>query len=217
MKKSDRNTSFSCVFVTTAEKEVFFMFLKSTKEFKDIRALTVTGMFIAVSMVIEKFSINLEFAKINFAFLAIAVIGMLTGPAMGFAAGMICDIVGFLANPTSAFLPVYTLVAGIQGLIYGVCLYRKQEYFQLFGLNEHASLMVRAVIARLLDVAVINLCMNTWLNMHYGFIPKQAFHMAVYTRLAKNLIELLFDIPMLCVLLPAVLLAYRRAFRNNAV
>ena len=90
------------------------MFLKSAKEFKDIRALAVTGMFIAVSMIIEKFSINLSFAKINFAFLAIAVIGMLTGPVMGFAAGLICDIVGYLASPTGAFLPVYTLVAGVK-------------------------------------------------------------------------------------------------------
>ncbi len=191
------------------------MFMKSAKEFKDIRALTVTGMFIAVSMIIEKFTINLSFAKINFAFLAIAVIGMLTGPVMGFAAGLLCDIVGYLANPDGAFLPVYTLVAGVQGLIYGVCLYRKQEHFLLFGMNEQVSLMIRAVIARLLDVMIINLCLNTFLNMHYGFIPKQAFGAAISARLIKNLLQLIPDIPLLLLLLPAALLAYRRAFRNS--
>ncbi len=192
------------------------MFEKSAKEFKDIRALAVTGMFIAVSMIIEKFTIPLASSKINFAFLAIAVIGMLTGPVMGFAAGLICDIVGYIAFPQGAFLPIYTLVAGVQGLIYGICLYRKQEHFQLFGLNEHVSLMIRAVIARLLDVMIINLCLNTFLNMHYGFIPKQALSAAIPARLMKNLIELAADIPLLLLLLPAALLAYRRAFRNNS-
>jgi len=191
------------------------MFQKSFAEFKNIRALTVTGMFIAVSMIIEKFTINLEFTKINFAFLAVAVIGMLTGPAMGFAAGLICDIVGFLANPSSAFLPVYTLVAGIQGLIYGICLYRKQSRFELFGLNEQVSLMVRAVIARLIDVGLINLLINTYLNMHYGFIPQQAFGAAISARLMKNLLELIVDIPLLCIMLPAALMAYRRAFHGK--
>ncbi len=191
------------------------MFEKSFQEFRNIRALTVTGMFIAVSMMIEKFTINLQVTKINFAFLAIAVIGMLTGPVMGFAAGLICDIVGYLANPDGAFLPIYTLVAGVQGLIYGICLYRKQEHFEIFGLDEKGSLLVRAVIARLIDVTVINLCVNTLLNMHYGFIPKQAFSAAISTRLLKNVLELVADIPLLFILLPAALLAYRRAFQNH--
>ena len=193
------------------------MFQKSYSEFKDIRALTVTGMFIAISMIIEKFTINLTFTKINFAFLAIAVIGMLTGPVMGFTAGLICDIVGYLANPDGGFLPIYTLVAGLQGLIYGICLYRKQEHFLLFGQNETVSLMIRAVIARLLDVGIINLCLNTWLNMHYGFIPKQAFSAAIYTRLLKNLLELAADIPLLFFILPVMLMTYKRAFRNSSV
>ena len=193
------------------------MFQKSAKEFKDIRALTVTGMFIAISMIIEKFTINLTFTKINFAFLAIAVIGMLTGPVMGFAAGLLCDIVGYLANPDGGFLPMYTLVAGIQGLIYGICLYRKQDNFLLFGQNETVSFMIRAVVARLLDVGIINLCINTYLNMYYGFIPKQAFSAAVSARLVKNLLELAADIPLLFLILPATLMAYRRAFRNSSV
>ena len=193
------------------------MFQKSFAEFKNIRALTVTGMFIAVSMIIEKFTINLEFTKINFAFLAVAVIGMLTGPAMGFAAGLICDIVGYFANPDGAFLPVIRLLPGFRGLIYGICLYRKQEHFELFGLNEQVSLMVRAVIARLIDVGLINLLINTYLNMHYGFIPKQAFGAAISARLMKNLLELIADIPLLFLMLPAALMAYRRAFRNSSV
>lgn len=191
-------------------KSFFSSFVKSAKEFRDIRSLAVTGIFIAISMVLEMFSINLPLAKINFAFLAIAVIGMLFGPTMGFAAGLICDIVGFIANPTGMFLPVYTLVAGVQGLIYGICLYRKQEHLCLLKQNETVSMMIRAVIARLLDVVLINLLANTWLNMHYGFIPAKAFHTAIAARVVKNAVELAVDIPLLFVILPVSLIAYNR-------
>lgn len=191
-------------------KSFFSSFGRSANEFSSIRSLSVTGLFIAVSMILEKFTINLPLFKINFAFLALAVIGMLTGPTMGFAAGLICDLVGYIANPDGGFFPAYTLVAGVQGLIYGVCLYRKQEHFCIFGQNETISLMARAVIARLLDVIIINLVINTWLNMHYGFIPQQAFGMAVSARLLKNVLELFADIPLLFVLLPAALAAYKR-------
>ena len=48
------------------------IFRWSLEELKSLRAVIVTGLLIALSMVIESFTINLGFAKINFAFLAIA-------------------------------------------------------------------------------------------------------------------------------------------------
>lgn len=198
-------------------KSFFSSFERSAHEFLDVRSLSVTGLFIAVSMILEKFTINLPLFKINFAFLALAVIGMLVGPTMGFAAGLICDIVGYIANPDGGFFPAYTLVAGVQGVIYGICLYRKQEHFCIFGQNETVSLMIRAVIARLLDVIIINLVTNTWLNMYYGFIPRQSFGLAVSARIVKNVLELFADIPLLFVLLPAALVAYKRTVGARGV
>ncbi|MBR3631164.1 MAG: folate family ECF transporter S component [Oscillospiraceae bacterium] len=198
-------------------KSFFSMFARSAKEFYDLRSLTVTAMFIAVSMVIEKFTINFPLFKINFAFLAIAVIGMLCGPTVGFVAGMLCDIVGWIANPDGGFYPAYTLVAGIQGLIYGTLLYYKQDNLSLFGLNETVSLAIRTVIARLLDVFLINLLCNTFLNMHYGFIPQQGFGAAISARLVKNALELVADIPLLLLILPVALLAYKRIMSGREV
>ena len=198
-------------------KSFFSMFGRSAKEFYDLRSLTVTAMFIAVSMVIEKFTINFPLFKINFAFLAIAVIGMLCGPTVGFVAGMLCDIVGWIANPDGGFYPAYTLVAGVQGLIYGILLYYKQDKLSLFGLNDNVSFVIRIIIARLLDVCLINLLCNTFLNMHYGFIPQQAFGVAISTRLLKNALELAADIPLLLLILPAALLAYKRIMSGREV
>ncbi|MBQ9111644.1 MAG: folate family ECF transporter S component [Oscillospiraceae bacterium] len=190
----------------------FSMFGTSFKEFRNVRTVLITGLFIAVSMVLEMFSINLALFKINFAFLAIAVIGMLFGPSVGLIAGMLCDIVGFIAKPDGGFYPAYVLVAGLQGLIYGICLYRRMDpQLRIFKQqNSMVTLCIRAVIARLLDVVIINLLLNTALNLHYGFIPAEAYGTAVIARTAKNVLELGADIPLLMIILPAALAAFKR-------
>ena len=138
-------------------KGIFSCFAESAKEFTKLRSLVITALFIAISMIIEAFSIDLQFAKLNFAFLAIAVIGMLFGPCMGLVAGFACDIVGYLVHPTGGFLPAYILVAGLQGLIYGLCLYHKMNGHSIqfrnttTGKEWDITLFLRAVVARLLD------------------------------------------------------------------
>ncbi len=199
----------------------FFSVRASFKELEQIRCLTITGIFIAISMALETFSIDIGYAKVNFAFLAIAAIGMLFGPSTAFLAGMLCDVVGFIAHPSGAFLPAYIVVAGLQGAIYGFCLYHKtgkQVMMKnpLNGKQFDVMFAARLIIARLLDVAIINLCLNTALNMYYGFIPKEAFHLAVAGRLIKNAVELVADIPLLLILMPACLMIYRRSIRNTS-
>ena len=191
-------------------KSFFKMFADSAKEIKNIRCIAVTGIFIAISVAIEMFSIDIGYAKLNFAFLAIAVIGMLFGPTVGFAAGLACDALGFIVHPSGgAFLPIYTLVAGLQGIIYGVCLYQKYTKPINVG-GKDISLVVRATVARLLDVVVINLLINTKLNLHYHFIPDSAYGAAIKARLVKNVVELAADLPLLFIILPVCLISYKR-------
>ncbi|MGN0632139.1 MAG: folate family ECF transporter S component [Ruminococcus sp.] len=196
-------------------KGLFNSFAMSAKEFTKLRSLTITAMLIGLSMIIEMFSIDIGFVKLNFAFIAIAVIGMLFGPAVGIVAGFACDIVGFIAHPAPTFLPLYTLAAGLQGLIYGILLYHKVyggEISDSSKLKKNVSFVIRIVAARLLDVIIINLLINTALNMHYGFIPQAAYGAAIIARVAKNVIELGIDLPLLFVVLPAAMMAYRRVF-----
>lgn len=201
----------------------FSMFKKSAEELRSVRCVVVTGFLVAVSMVIEGFSIDFSWFKINFAFLAIASIGMLFGPSVSLIAGCACDIVGYIAKPGQAFLPIYILAAGLQGLIYGICLYRKNDGVSIKLANNKTrserdiTLFVRAIFARLLDVVFINLIINTKLNLHYGFIPEQAYGAAVVARVSKNVIELVVDIPLLFMLLPVVLIAYKRSGADRKI
>lgn len=200
------------------------MFAKSAKELTNPINLVKVGMLIGISMIIEMYSIDLTFFKINFAFLAIAVIGMLFGPTVGFFAGLACDIVGFMVHPSGAFIPVYTLVAGLQGLIYGICLYTKNDGHSIILRNNEGkkdtdiTLVLRIIIARLLDVVVINIFINTALNMHYGFIPDESYSAAIVARVTKNVLEyFIADLPLMFILLPATLLAHKKTsgFRRS--
>lgn len=196
-------------------KGLFNSLAASAKEFMQIRTLTLTAMLIGLSMLIEMFSIDIGFVKLNFAFIAIAVIGMLFGPFVGFAAGMACDIVGFIAHPSSAFLPIYVLVAGLQGIIYGLFLYHKAYdniSENISHTKKNVGFIIRIVAARLCDVIIINLLLNTALNMHYGFIPQAAYSTAIVARITKNVLELALDLPLLFVILPAALMAYKKVF-----
>ncbi len=200
-------------------KSFLNLFKDSAAELKKISCLTITGVFIAVSMMIESFTIEIPYAKLNFAFLAIAVIGLLFGPTVSCISGGLCDIVGFMVHPQGGFLPVYILIAMLQGLIYGICLYRKSPWMIKRSDNKvsNVAIYICAVIARILDVVIINLLINTKANMHYGFIPETAFWEAVSARLVKNVVELAADIPMLFILLPFALMLYRRAVSKSAV
>lgn len=178
--------------------------------------IVVTGMLIAVYMAIEAIYIPVPFGKLNFAFIALAAIGMLMGPTAAFFAGGMCDILGYLIRPDfGAFLPLYTLIGMFQGLIYGLILYRK--WGNLSFTSNVLMTSVRIIMARLCDVIIVNLLMNTAANMHYGFIPQQAFSEAVTVRFAKNALELAADIPLLLVILPVVLTAYTRSAGRHSI
>ena len=151
-------------------RDFLSVFTDSAKEFTKVRSLVTTSLLVAVSMVIEMFSIDIGFAKLNFAFLAIAIIGMLFGPCMGMMAGFACDIVGYLAHPSGGFLPAYVLVGGLQGLFYGLFLYQKwsghsiQFVSNKTGKTTDITLYLRAIVARLADVIIINLLIQTKLK-----------------------------------------------------
>ena len=198
-------------------KKIFRPFTESAAELKDLRAVIVTGLLIALSMVIEMYTINLGFAKINFAFLAIAAIGMLYGPTVSFFAGAVCDILGYIVAPDGAFFPLYTLIGAAQGLIYGLIAYRKLVKRSTGNPYRNPEMLLRLIIARVVDVLVINLVCNTAANFHYGFLGDKTLGAAIAARVMKNLIELPFDMVLIAAILPAVLAAYEQVFKQRRI
>lgn len=193
-------------------------FSVSAKELFKLRSLIIAALFIAISVIIESFTITLPFnIKINFAFIAIAAIGMICGPVMAICAAAVCDIIGYLVAPMGGFMPAYVVAAMIQGLIYGAIVYR--IYYDSKEVNGYKKkeLYIRLAVARILDVALVNMVINTFLNYYYGFISEKSFFAAFLIRLPKNLIELPVDLFLLAVIMPAVLTAYNAISPKSSV
>lgn len=60
---------------------------------------------------------SIEGVRIGFGPLAPIFAGMAFGSASGFAVGAIGDLLGYMINPMGPYIPVFTLTAGIRGML----------------------------------------------------------------------------------------------------
>lgn len=183
----------------------FSLFSDSAKELKSIRTITTSGMLMALAVVIRTLAIQITpDIRISFAFLATAIIAMLYGPVVGGLANGAVDVIGFmLDNRTgNGFNPALTLVAALAGVIYGVVLYKRELKVYMI------------VIARTLVVLICNITLNS-LVVYFTYV-NAGFWAWITPRIIKNFTQLPIDIIMLCILLPIVVLAYKRVFGARA-
>ena len=188
-------------------KGFFSLFKRSALEFKNIRCLTATAMLIALDLALKLVaSVPItDSLKISFAFIAMASIGMLFGPTVGFAAGLVTDILGFLIRPSGAFDIRFTLIEALGGLLYGLFLYNAQ--------NDR-WIMPRIIAAKTTVVIICNLWLTTLAtaslmgNGYFALLP---------TRAAKNIIQLPVDIILLSLVLPVVLKIWQTIPGNKRI
>lgn len=185
-------------------KSFFNLFVRSAKELKSLRCLSVTAMLIALDIVLKlTVSIDVtESMKISFAFVALSAIGMLYGPTVGFIAGFITDLLGFIIKPTGAFDIRFTLIEATGALIYGLFLYNSVsgKWF-----------VPRIVAAKTSVVIVCNLWLTTWA---VSSMMGKGFFAMLPARAVKNMIQLPVDIIIMSLFLPLVLKAYTAVFKN---
>lgn len=198
---------------------IYSMFRSSLSELKEIKCITVTGMLIALSVVIESFSIVLGTGlKINFAFLPLAAIGMLYGPMIGLISGFICDIAGFIIKPSGAFNPAFSLVIMLEGMIYGLFLYKikfGKSFFKEWNISK-IFILIKIIAARLTVNIFCYIGLNTYFIYIFGFMPKGiALDTFITTRTAKNLILLPIESIMLIAVLIPISIAYNNIMNTN--
>ena len=122
------------------------------------KTLTGAAMLVALYTILSFFTFKLSTTlEIDFAYLALAVCGMMFGPVIGGIAGAVGDTLGFIVSPNGAFFPGFTLSAFIMGFIYGIVLYKKPLTLK------------RIMLASFIVMFVCNLILTPiWLNMMYG-------------------------------------------------
>lgn len=188
-------------------KRFISVFSDSAKELRKIKCIVVTGMLIAVHVLMSMLIMIPvgSYLKISFSFLALASIGMLFGPIPGAMAGAITDILGFmLANKTGdPYHPGFTLVQITAGLIYGIFLYRAE-------VNKFFS--AKCFIAKFLVAVICNLIMNSFFLYQLYDV---AFWGGMPLRLVKNAVQLPIDVILMSLILPAIHVIYNRIFGKD--
>jgi ECF transporter S component (folate family) len=100
--------------------------LKS-KSFLTTRSLVTVSLLTAISIVLARVLgliipiAGLPALKINFSSVPLIMAGIFYGPAAGFMAGAISDVIGYMINPMGgAYFPGFTLSTALTGMIPGV-------------------------------------------------------------------------------------------------
>ncbi|MBE5964324.1 MAG: folate family ECF transporter S component [Lachnospira sp.] len=109
-------------------KSFFSAFSDSAKEFKNLKSMILTSLFIALHVVLAMYlSIFVTNSlRISISFIANVITSALFGPVIGLVAGAIADVIQLFMNPVGGgYFPGWTLNAALSGLVYGIFFYKK--------------------------------------------------------------------------------------------
>ena len=121
------------------------------------RTIVYLAVLVALEIVLNRFlSINTPVVKIGFAFVPIAVAGMLFGPIPAAIVAALADLLGAILFPTGTIFLGITLTAFLKGISWGLFLYKKQSPLNI-------------VLAVLVDQIVLSYFLNSfWLSILMG-------------------------------------------------
>ena len=125
---------------------------------KHLKAMLHVALLIAIEVVLSRwFSISTQFGKIGFAFIPLAVCGMLFGPWWAALCGGVADFLGAILFPIGPYFPGFTLSNALTGLVFGLFLYRRAAGWKPI----FPSVLINNLI--------ISLLLSTyWLHLLYG-------------------------------------------------
>lgn len=165
-------------------------FGRSLALIKSTGVLTKTALLIALSLVVEVFTIHLgEILKINFTYLPFSVISAMFGPAIGAIAGAAIDLIGVFTEGKVPFLPL-TLIQATVGMVSGYLLYDKR------------LTLLRCVLVRFIICTVFNTLLNT---ACISYLTQTDYLTLLSLRAFKNIVLFAFEGVLLYLVLKLVL------------
>ncbi len=182
-------------------KTMVGIFKDSFNELKSVQCIAVTGMFIALFIVLDVYSIRIgESIKINFAFIALAAIGMMYGPVVSTIAALGGDIIGCIQAGQAPIVPLM-LTAMASGFVYGIFLYKK-------NVEKSRKVVLFSIISRTIDTVIVNMLLNTVILLSFGFMSPTAE--AIKARLFIIFIQYVVYVPLMIILFPTLINVFKR-------
>lgn len=155
-------------------------FRSSAQELSDVKGISLCAMLLALRVVVGYFA-NFSLAitpnaKFGFAFLPIAITGMLFGPVGAMIVGGLGDILSFMIAPMGGYFFGWTLNGILVGLLYGLFLYKADS-----------KILIRLIICEILINFAVEVPLGSlWLYIQQG----KAFWVMAGTRAIKCLIAI---------------------------
>ncbi|WP_390405059.1 folate family ECF transporter S component [Lacticaseibacillus jixiensis] len=146
------------------------------------------GLFMALELVLSRFSISNSFLRIGPAFIATVMMAYYLGPWVAAIGAGLCDQLNVLVFMPGLDFPGFTVTAVVAAIIYGIFFYQQPVRFW------------RVLVATVLVVAICDTFLNTmWLDM-MG-MPWQGI---IIPRILKNLVMLVIEVGVSYAVLKAV-------------
>ena len=124
------------------------------------KKLAVSALLIAADVVLTRLlAVNTPVMKIGLGFAAVAVCALLYGPWWAALIGGLGDLTGALLFPTGVYFPGFTLTAACTGLIFGLCLYRRDRS------------LLWPILAAVLNVVLVSYLANTAMISYISGTP----------------------------------------------
>ena len=147
---------------------------------KKIKKIIISALLLAAAIVINRFlSVNTSIVSIGFTFVPLMLAGIILGWKYSLVIAALTDLIGALLFPFGSYFVGYTISSALTGLVYGLLLYRKDEFV------VDKKFMIHLIIAILIVCIFINGGLNTlWLVI----TSKKAFLAILPTRVIKQLL-----------------------------
>ena len=146
---------------------------------KHLKTMLFVALLTAIEIVLSRVvSISTPFMKIGFAFVPLAVCGMLFGPWWAALCGGLADFLGAILLPIGPYFPGFTLSNALVGMMFGYCLRGR------FSGWKHIA---KAVVV---NDFVISLFISTyWIHLLYG----SPYLGLLPTRLGQNCVMVVLE------------------------
>ena len=160
------------------------------------RDLCSMAMLVAITLILSAISGYLRIGdaiKFNISFISVYVGGALYGPIAGGVIAAMADIISFLMNPTGAFIPVFTVMEFVNGVFFGLLLYR--------GTDTERGLLKTIVLAFI--CALLQFCVNMfWRTYELSAMYESPFWAMFATRLPGNVVMVACKVVIIALLEP---------------
>lgn len=170
------------------------------------RQLAILALLVSLNIILSRFLSlrvpmgGIEGVRIGFGPLPIIFAGLAFGPWAGFSAGALGDLVGYFINPLGgAYMPVFTLTAGLRGFFPGIVWKLTGQRITFWGM------LPAAIFSGLITAVVVPFCVQYF------------FGVSVKATMPPALIAQAINVPIYSVLLVRLYGSFHRRYPGLVV